>query len=157
MTSLGSCIWVAPEDGRRAVDLYTSVVPDCRVVEEQVFTNDDQPGGEVRMWSLDVAGRTLQVMCPSGAERSTTAHSLWLVVDDQAAIDQVWDGFLQAGGSEMACGWIVDPFGLHWQVLPAAWERLTSGDPARAQRVVEALWQMTRIDVAGLEAAAEGG
>lgn len=156
MTTLATCLWLWPEDGPRAVELYTSVLPRCTTEDDHHLTKDDEPGGEVRLWTLDVDGHELRVMAPDGAERPTTAVSMWLVVEDQEALDRVWDGFLEAGGEEMACAWIRDPFGVCWQVLPKAWEWLTSGDPAQAQRVVEALWQMKRVDVAALERAAAG-
>lgn len=84
-------------------------------------------------------------------------RSLSVVVPDQVALDKVWDGFLERGGKEQACSWIMDPYGVRWQVLPQAYYDLTStGDAGQTQRVTEALWQMVRIDVAGLEAAARG-
>lgn len=155
MAGLSTCLWFAPADAPKAVELYTTLIPGSKVVGEQTFTNEQQAAGEVRVWTLEIAGRPVQVMGSDGNEPFTMAHSMWLVVDDQAELDRVWDGFLAAGGKEYACGWIGDPFGVHWQVVPAAWERLTKdADPAQAQRVVEALWQMVKIDIAKLEAAA---
>ncbi|WP_040162011.1 VOC family protein [Nigerium massiliense] len=156
MTDASTCLWFSSEDAPKAIELYTTLIPGSRVVETQQFDNEQQTDHSVSIWTIEIAGRTTHVMGADHSERFTTAHSMWLIVDDQEQLDRVWDGFLAAGGTEMQCGWIVDPFGLPWQVLPAAWERLTSGDPARAQRVVEALWQMVRIDVAALEAAARG-
>ncbi|WP_130864908.1 VOC family protein [Acidipropionibacterium timonense] len=150
-----TCLWFDPEVASRAVDLYTHLVPGSRVVESLSLRNEDQPTGIVRVWTLEIAGSTVHVMGSTGGQEFTMAHSMWLVLPDQAALDRVWDGFLDAGGQELACGWLVDPFGVSWQILPAAWERLTSGDPRRAQKVAEALWQMRRIDVATLEAAAQ--
>lgn len=151
-----SCLWFDPEVAPRAVELYTELIPGARVAHTWVFDNADQPSGKVQLWTLELAGGTVQVMGSAGQEQFTTAHSMWLVVDGQAQLDRVWDGFLAAGGQERQCGWITDPFGVPWQVLPAVWERLTRGDDqARAQRVVEALWQMVRIDAAALEAAAD--
>lgn len=150
-----SCLWFSPDVAPKAVALYTHLIPNARVAHTQVFDNADQPSGKVQIWTLELAGGTVQIMGSAGQEQFTTAHSMWLVVDDQARLDQVWDGFLAAGGHERQCGWITDPFGVPWQVLPAVWERLTrTDDRAQAQRVVEALWQMVRIDAAALEAAA---
>ncbi|GAB3624758.1 VOC family protein [Mariniluteicoccus endophyticus] len=156
MTTARTCLWFTPEDAEKAIDLYTSLIPETRVVETTTFENADQPDGQVRVWTLQIAGTPFQMMASARPQGFTMAHSMWLVVDDQAELDRVWDGFLAAGGNELACGWIVDPFGLQWQVLPRVWEELTSGDQARAQRVAEALWGMVRIDVAALEAAARG-
>lgn len=155
MATASSCLWFPIGVAAKAVELYTSLIPGSRVVSTRTFANADQSAGQVQIWTLEIAGRPTQVMASDHAEEFTTAHSMWLVVEDQAQLDQVWDGFLAGGGQEVACGWIVDPFGVKWQVIPEAWERLTSADDAQAQRVVEALWQMTRIDIAALEAAAE--
>lgn len=156
MTRAATCLWFDPETAARAVDLYTTLIPHSRVESSQHFANDDQPTRSVGIWTLELAGAEVHVMGAADGEAFTSAHSMWLVVDDQDQLDHVWDGFLAAGGHELACGWIVDPFGVSWQVIPRAWERLSApDDPERAQRVVEALWQMIRIDVADLEAAAE--
>lgn len=155
MTKIASCLWFAPEVAPKAVELYTELIPNSRVVSTQSFSNADQPTGQVQIWTLALAGTEVHVMGSAHQEEFTTAHSMWLVVDDQAQLDHVWDGFLAAGGQEAVCSWITDPFGVKWQVVPKVWEELTSpDDPARAQRVVEALWQMTRVDVAALEAVA---
>lgn len=155
MSSLSTCLWFAPDKAQQAVDLYVKVIPNARIVSTTTLTNEQQPNGQVQVWTLELAGTRVQVMGAAGEEPFTMAHSMWLVLDDQAEIDRVWEGFLAAEGRELACGWIADPFGLQWQVLPAAWERLTSsGDQAQAQRVAEALWGMVKIDIAALEAAA---
>lgn len=156
MATAGTCLWFDLETATKAVKLYTAVVPSTTVTSTQDLHNDQQTEGRVKVWGLDVCGSDLHIMGADGNQEFTMAHSMWLELDNQAQIDRVWDGFLEAGGKELACGWIVDPFGVSWQVLPQRWSELTQGDPAQAQRVAEALWQMTRIDVAGLEAAARG-
>lgn len=155
MTHLNTCLWLSPEDAPKAVELYTTLISNSRVVGDQHYTNDDQPGGSTRIWQLDLAGTRVHVMAASPAPEFTDAHSMWLVVDDQAELDRVWDGFLDQGGTEVMCGWITDPFGVKWQVVPKLWEEIAQGDdPERAQRAVEAVWQMVRIDVAALADAA---
>lgn len=155
MSTLSTCLWFPPEVAPQAVEFYERVVPQTRVASTQAFTNADQPGGEVRVWTLNVAGTSVHVMGAAHAQPFTMGHSMWLVVDDQAQLDVVWDAFLEAGGQAFACGWIADPYGVMWQIVPRAWEVLTDpSDPARAQRVAEALWGMVRPDIAALEAAA---
>lgn len=157
MTSISTCLWFDPDVAPRAIKLYTDLIPNSRQVFTQTFRNGAQDTGEVQIWTLEIAGSPVQIMAASYGEKFTTAHSMWLVVEDQQALDHVWDGFLAAGGKEMACGWIADPFGVPWQIIPAAWERLTeTDDREQAQRVAEALWQMVRIDVDALERAARG-
>lgn len=156
MTALNVCLWLSPDDAPKAVALWTSLIPHSRVVFEDSLSNP--AAGDPRMWQLEIAGSTVHVMGAANNVPFAMSTSMWLVVADQAELDHVWDGFLAAGGTEMACGWIVDPFGVSWQVVPEAWLRLTkTDDRAQAQRVAEALWGMIRPDVAALEAAAARG
>ena len=78
-------------------------------------------------------------------------------VQDQAELDRYWDALLADGGEEGQCGWLKDKYGLSWQVVPEGMiEVLTSGDRERADRAMAAMMQMVKLDVAALEAAAEG-
>jgi predicted 3-demethylubiquinone-9 3-methyltransferase (glyoxalase superfamily) len=75
--------------------------------------------------------------------------------DSQAEVDHYWSA-LAAGGKEVQCGWLKDKYGLSWQVVPTALFRLLGDkDPARSQRVMQAMLQMKKIDIATLERAAE--
>jgi predicted 3-demethylubiquinone-9 3-methyltransferase (glyoxalase superfamily) len=71
-------------------------------------------------------------------------------------IDHYWDGLVE-GGEPVQCGWLTDRFGLSWQVVPARLaELLGDPDPARANRAMQAMLQMVKLDIAELEAAAAG-
>ena len=86
----------------------------------------------------------------------TTFFPRWLI-EDQAELDRYWDALLADGGEEGQCGWLKDKYGLSWQVVPEGMiEVLTSGDRERADRAMAAMMQMVKLDVAALEAAAEG-
>ena len=76
---------------------------------------------------------------------------------DQAEIDFYWDKLTENGGSETQCGWLKDKFGLSWQVVPTALPRLLfNSDPVKAQRAMDAMMQMGKIDIAALEKAVAG-
>ena len=121
------------------------------------FEGNPQPVGGVDVWEVEMAGTPYQVMGSPGAQPFSQAASLVLHVADQAELDAFWDGMLEAGGQEFACGWIGDPFGVSWRVTPEVFYRAMQGDDdAAAQRVVEACWRMVRIDVAEMEAAFRG-
>jgi len=73
--------------------------------------------------------------------------------DGQEEVDHYWEK-LTAGGKEIQCGWLVDKYGVSWQIVPKALiEMLGDKDPARSQRVMKAMFQMKKIDIAGLKAA----
>jgi predicted 3-demethylubiquinone-9 3-methyltransferase (glyoxalase superfamily) len=86
----------------------------------------------------------------------TDAFSLFVLCEDQAEVDRYWD-LLTADGTPTACGWLTDKFGLSWQIVPRRLMELQADpDRARAQRAVDAMMKMVKLDVAELERAANG-
>jgi predicted 3-demethylubiquinone-9 3-methyltransferase (glyoxalase superfamily) len=85
------------------------------------------------------------------------AYSMFVSCADQAEVDRLWTA-LTDGGEESRCGWLVDRFGLSWQIVPEVMSSLLSGggDPERARRVTEAMFTMAKLDIAGLQAAYAG-
>jgi predicted 3-demethylubiquinone-9 3-methyltransferase (glyoxalase superfamily) len=87
----------------------------------------------------------------------TPAVSLFVSCKNQEEVDAVWNRFLAAGGSEHKCGWLVDKYGLSWQVIPTQlMELMSDPDREKANRVVQAMLQMQKIDVAELQRAHRG-
>ncbi|MFI6387757.1 VOC family protein [Nonomuraea sp. NPDC050547] len=85
------------------------------------------------------------------------AISLYVECETQEEVDELWGKLLEGGGSEGRCGWLKDKFGVSWQIIPKALPRLLSDpDPARAERAMQAMFAMAKIDVKGLEAAVAG-
>ena len=83
----------------------------------------------------------------------TEALSLVVHCETQAEVDHYWNK-LSAGGNEVQCGWLKDKYGLSWQIVPdALMEFIQDRDPAKSQRVMAAMLQMKKIDIAGLKAA----
>ncbi len=84
--------------------------------------------------------------------------SLFVDCQDQAEVDLYWDKLLAAGAKPSRCGWITDPFGVTWQIVPRRFVELTSGpDPRKARKVIEAMLTMVKLDVAALERAHDEG
>jgi predicted 3-demethylubiquinone-9 3-methyltransferase (glyoxalase superfamily) len=84
----------------------------------------------------------------------TEAISLFVDCETQAEVDALWERLLTGGGSPSQCGWLKDQFGLNWQVVPEVLRgMLTDPDPARAQRAMQAMLTMTKLDIAALEKA----
>jgi predicted 3-demethylubiquinone-9 3-methyltransferase (glyoxalase superfamily) len=70
-------------------------------------------------------------------------------------VDRYWTALTEGGGEESMCGWLKDRYGVSWQVVPNRFEELlSSSDPAQAERITQALFQMKKIVIADLEAAA---
>lgn len=89
--------------------------------------------------------------------RLNPAFSIMVEVRTQAEVDRLWDALTADGGEESRCGWLVDRFGLSWQVIPRRLPQLLfHKDPAVAQRATQAMLKMRKIDLAELEAAARG-
>ena len=88
--------------------------------------------------------------------RFDEAVSFVIECDDQAEVDRLWEAIADAGGQPGPCGWIKDQFGLSWQIVPRRLtELLDDPDPERARRAMEAMLEMGKIEVAGLEQAAD--
>ena len=86
----------------------------------------------------------------------TEAISFLVRCETQEEVDRLWDK-LSEGGQTQQCGWLKDKFGLSWQIVPSVLiEMMKDPDPQKSQRVMEAMLQMTKIDIAGLTQAYEG-
>ena len=87
----------------------------------------------------------------------TPAVSLMIQVDTQEEIDALWSKFISTGGTESKCGWLVDKFGLSWQIIPTKLLSLIGDkDPEKAQRATQAMLTMSKIDLAEIERAHRG-
>ena len=86
----------------------------------------------------------------------TPALSLFVNCETQAEVDDLWEK-LSDGGSQERCGWLKDRYGLSWQIIPSALGRLLGDrDPGKAKRVMQAVLQMSKIDIAVLQQASDG-
>ena len=81
---------------------------------------------------------------------------MW-VCKDQAEVDKYWNRLIKDGGKAVQCGWLTDKYGLRWQIVPQIlYDLIADKDTAKARRVMEAMMQMVKLDVAKVEAAAKG-
>jgi predicted 3-demethylubiquinone-9 3-methyltransferase (glyoxalase superfamily) len=91
------------------------------------------------------------------AFQQSEAFSFQIATDDQAETDRLWNAVISNGGQASACGWCKDKWGVSWQITPRVLtEAIADPDPAVAKRAFEAMMQMTKIDVATIEAARRG-
>jgi predicted 3-demethylubiquinone-9 3-methyltransferase (glyoxalase superfamily) len=102
-------------------------------------------------------GRTFMALNGGPHYRLSPAYSMFVTLEDQAEVDRYWDALLRDGGKPDRCGWLVDRFGLSWQILPKRLvELLEHRDPEIRRRAAEAMMEMQKIDVAELERAVGG-
>jgi predicted 3-demethylubiquinone-9 3-methyltransferase (glyoxalase superfamily) len=149
MATVRPFLWF-DHQAEEAADHYEAVFAGSSAVEV------DRSGGQL---VLRLGGTELLLFDGGPAPFGfTSAVSLFVLCADQAEVDAIWDAFLAGGATPGQCGWLTDRFGLSWQVVPEALGRLLGDpDPGRAQRALAAMLTMSRLVVAELEAAAEGG
>ena len=150
--------WYA-KDAEAAARFYASIFPDSRVHRVTTLQSESPsgPGGSVQVVDFTLFGQRFQAMSAGPHHDFNDAISMVVLCDDQAELDRYWDALLQGGGKPQACGWLIDRYGLRWQIVPAILDEMMSDkDPARSKRVTDALLQMIKLDIAALEAAYEG-
>ena len=140
------------DNAEEAMEFYCSIFPDAKV------ENVSRQGDRAFLVSFELAGQKFFGLNGGpqdfGFDESVSFH---MECDDQDEVDRLWSALLEGGGTESRCGWLADRYGLWWQIIPEALPRLLGDpDPGRAQRAMEAMLKMVKIDVAGLEAAADG-
>ncbi len=148
------CLWFDTE-GEEAARFYTSVFPNSRIVEIARYGEaGPRAEGTVMVVSFELDGRPFTALNGGPQFRFSEAVSFQIECSDQAEVDRYWET-LSEGGEQGPCGWLKDRFGLSWQIVPSRlYELLRDPDTARAQRVMTAMLDMGKIEIAGLEAAA---
>ena len=140
-----------------AANFYVSLFPNSKITGVSRYPEGAPgPAGSVMTISFELDGAAFTALNGGPAYSMDNAVSFVIPTKDQAETDHYYDALLQ-GGREHACGWIQDRYGLAWQVTPNRLMELLSGDDkAKAGRVMGAMMQMKKIDIAKLEAAAAG-
>ena len=147
-------------DGKaeEAMNLYLSLFKNSKV-SDVVRWGDTGPGpkGSVLTCSFELDGQEFTALNGGPRFKFTEAISLVVNCDSQKEVDDLWTK-LSAGGAPGQCGWLMDKFGLSWQITPRVLiELLQDKDPAKSGRVMQAMMQMTKIDIAALQRAHRGG
>ena len=139
------------DNAEEAIAFYASIFPDAKIGDVS------RQNGKFFLGSFELAGQKFMALNGGPQFRFTEAFSLYVNCRDQAEVDRYWDRLLEGGGSPQQCGWLKDRFGVFWQIIPEALPRLMSDpDPKKAERVMKAMLQMVKIDIATLEAAHRG-
>ena len=148
-------LWFDTE-AQEAAEFYVSVFPNSKVTTITHYPEGaQQPAGTVLTVDFVLDGQEYTAINGGPAFTFTEAISLMINCADQDEIHYYWDK-LTEGGEESMCGWLKDRYGLSWQVAPADWvDMLNDADPARAQRMMPAMFGMKKLDVAALRAAGD--
>lgn len=145
-----------------AAKLYTSLFKNSRITDTSRYPDGAQvPGGpkpgDVMTVAFTIDGQDFVALNGGEPFSFTDGISLSVRAETQDEIDRLTDTLTANGGEEGPCGWIKDRFGVSWQINPPILgEMLTDSDPARANRVMQAMMKMKRIKIADLQRAYEG-
>ena len=152
------CLWY-DRDAEEAARFYAATFPDSSVDAVHLAPGDYPSGkqGEVLTVEFTVMGIPCLGLNGGPAFKHSEAFSFQVTTDDQAETDRLWHAIVGSGGQESACGWCKDKWGLSWQITPRAlMAAIADTDRAAAKRAFEAMMQMTKIDIAQIEAARRG-
>jgi predicted 3-demethylubiquinone-9 3-methyltransferase (glyoxalase superfamily) len=154
MSKITSCLWFDTE-GEEAAKFYTSVFPNSKVVDVARYGSaGPRPEGMVMTVSFELDGQSFVAL--NGGPDFTFNEAISFQVDckNQEEVDAYWNK-LSEGGEQGPCGWLKDKFGVSWQIVPTVLTQLI-GDPDRekSQRVMAAMLNMKKIEIAELEQAA---
>lgn len=146
------CFWFQ-KDGLKAAEFYVSLLPDSRI--DAVFEHGNPADPMVVEFTL--AGAPMMILTGGDMYKLTPAASISVLTKDQDETDRLWAALLDGGGQESMCGWLEDRYGVAWQIVPEILPKLIcDGDQAAGRRAQQAMLQMRKIDIAGIQAAFAG-
>lgn len=157
MPTITPHLWFDKE-AHEAAELYCSIFPDSKIVGDEKFENTGPRGDEtVTQVTFEIFGQRVMALNAGPHFTFDEAFSFFVECDTQEEVDGYWDRFLESGGEESQCGWLKDRFGLSWQIIPKLLgELLLDDDKERADRVMQAMLKMRKIDSAALQQAYNG-
>jgi predicted 3-demethylubiquinone-9 3-methyltransferase (glyoxalase superfamily) len=145
-------------NAEEAAQFYTSVFKNSRILSVSRY-GDAGPGpkGSVMVVSFQLEGQQFTALNGGPPFKFSEVFSFVVSCENQQEIDYYWNKLTSGGGQESQCGWLKDKFGFSWQIVPTALGKLMSDkDAKKASRVMQALLQMKKLEIATLEEAAEG-
>jgi predicted 3-demethylubiquinone-9 3-methyltransferase (glyoxalase superfamily) len=156
MQKISPFLWF-DNQAEEAMNHYVSIFKNSKAGSITRF-GDAGPGpkGSVMTASFELEGQQFTALNGGPQFKFTEAISFLVRCETQEEVDRLWDK-LSEGGQTQQCGWLKDKFGLSWQIVPSVLiEMMKDPDPQKSQRVMEAMLQMTKIDIARLKQAYEG-
>ena len=146
------------DQAEEAVNFYVSLFKNSKIVSMNRYGEGaPMPAGTVMSATFVLDGQEYMALNGGPHFTFTEGFSLFVSCETQAEVDELWEK-LSAGGEKGQCGWLKDKFGMSWQIIPTALgQMLGDKDPQKAQNVIQAMMQMTKIDIAALRRAYEQG
>ena len=152
-----TCLWFDTQ-AEEAAEYYVSVFDEGKILDVSRY-GDGGPGpaGQAIAVRFQIDGRTFMALNGGPAFNFTEAVSFVIDCSSQEEVDRYWSA-LTNGGEESRCGWLKDRYGVSWQVVPSVLGQLLGGpDPDGAQRAMQAMLTMRKLDIAALQTAYDGG
>lgn len=158
MQKITTFLWF-DHQAEAAAKFYVSVFKARSKIDSITRYPKGSPGNATGVMTVEFTLNGQQFVALNGGPHFKFTEAISLVVNckNQKEIDSYWKKLLSGGGQESMCGWLKDRYGVSWQVVPADHGKLFSGkNPARAQRAMEAMLGMRKLDIKKLKAAADG-
>jgi predicted 3-demethylubiquinone-9 3-methyltransferase (glyoxalase superfamily) len=155
MQKITTYLWFN-DNAEEAINLYTSIFKNAKILSATRYPSENGTFGKLMSATFQLEGQ--EFIALNGGPQFTFNEAISLLVScqSQEEVDELWNKLTADGGEEGNCGWLKDKFGVSWQIIPTALgELLSDPDPAKAQRVAQAMFQMHKIDVAKLKEAYE--
>jgi predicted 3-demethylubiquinone-9 3-methyltransferase (glyoxalase superfamily) len=152
-------LWFEKE-AEEAANFYVSLLPNSRIDRVTALPADSPSGppGSVKVVEFTLQGQPWKAMSAGRHDAFNHAVSFMIECETQDEIDRLWSAILSHGGKEQACGWILDRWGVAWQITPSViFKMYESQDQAAAKRAAEAMMTMVKLDIAALQKAFDGG
>lgn len=145
------------DQAEEAATLYTSIFKNSRIVSTSRYGDaGPAPKGSLMSANFELDGQEFIALNGGSSFGFSEGISLFVDCETQEEVDSFWDKLTAGGGEPGRCGWLKDRFGVSWQVVPRVLGKLLNDrDPAKAERALKAMMQMSKIDIAELERASE--
>jgi predicted 3-demethylubiquinone-9 3-methyltransferase (glyoxalase superfamily) len=157
MPKITPCLWFDTQ-GEDAARFYTSIFPSSRIVEVARYGEaGPRDAGTVMAVRFELDGQEFVALNGGPEFTFDEAISFQIHCYGQEEVDHYWDKFIEDGGEAGPCGWLKDKYGLSWQVVPDGLiDLLGDADTEKAARTAQAMYKMTKLDMAALERAHAG-